>query len=222
MSCKILSGGAAARAEEIDWPAAGSPPGRAASGRHNPAPAASSPAAEEAIESLVAARAAGIRDAAYRQGESDGYQRASAELAPVLDRLARSIAEVAALRPRIRRETERDLVELSLLIARRVLRREVSVDPDAVCGLLHAALDKTSLRDVVEVRTHPGHKAALEQRLRALDATARITLKPDPRLEPGAVVVETLHGEIDASLETQLSEIQRGMADLLEAPGSRP
>lgn len=222
MSCKILSGLGAAAAEQIEWPAAGSPPGRSPVGRHAPAPAPPAAAAEDAIESLVAARAAGIRDAAYRQGESEGYQRASAELAPVLDRLARSIAEVAALRQRIRRESERDLVELSLLIARRVLRREVSVDPDAVCGLLHAALDKASLRDVVEVRTHPGHKAALEQRLRALDSTARITLKADPRLEPGAVVVETLHGEIDASLETQLAEIERGLADLLEAPGNTP
>jgi flagellar assembly protein FliH len=217
MSCRILTGSAGAAAAEIVWARVGPP----SAGGGASAPGPSGAAAEAAVESLVAARAAALREAAYREGEAEGYQRGKSELAPVLDRLARSVAEISALRPRIRRETERELVELALMIARRVLRREIGVDPDAIGGLLHAALEKTSLREVVEVRTHPDHKAALEQRLRGVEAGVRIALKADPRLEPGAVVVETLHGEIDASVETQLAEIQRGMADLLEAPGGK-
>jgi flagellar assembly protein FliH len=214
----MLGGAELESIEEIRWPEAGAAP--TARSSPPPARAAEHAAAPAAIESLIAERVALERDAAYRQGESEGYHRARTEQAPLMDRLARSIAEIAALRPRIRSEAERDLVELSILIARRILRRELTVDPDAICGLLRAALDKTSLREVIEVRTHPEHRHALEQRLRALDSPAKIAVKPDPRLEIGAVIVETLHGEIDASLETQLAEIQRGMADLLEAPGA--
>jgi flagellar assembly protein FliH len=39
---------------------------------------------------------------------------------------------------------------------------------------------------------------------------------PDPGLERGAAVLETARGELDASIETQLAEIERGFADLVE------
>ena len=52
----------------------------------------------------------------------------------MLERLARAIDELAGLRPRLRQEAEADLVQLALAIARRVLRREIAVDPEALHG----------------------------------------------------------------------------------------
>src|SRR5450755_1398284 len=76
------------------------------------------------------AHAAGVQE-----GEIAGRSRATAESQPIVERLGRSIQEIANLRARLRREAEADVVQLALAIARRVLRREVSVDPDALRGL---------------------------------------------------------------------------------------
>jgi len=37
----------------------------------------------------------------------------------------------------------------------------------------------------------------------------------DPQLTPGSAVFETSRGELDASVSTQLDEIQRGLTDLV-------
>src|ERR1035438_2056341 len=70
-------------------------------------------------------------EAGLREGEAAGRQRAAAEVQPVIDRLARCIEEIGGLRARLRAEAESDLIQLSLAIARRVLRRELAIDPEA-------------------------------------------------------------------------------------------
>ncbi len=71
---------------------------------------------------------------------------------PVLERLARTIEELGHWRARLRREAEGDMVQLSLAIARRVLRRELAVDPDAMHGLVLGALEKLQAQEICRVQ----------------------------------------------------------------------
>ena len=97
--------------------------------------------------------------AGQREGETAGRNRAAAELQPILERLASSIQEIANLRARLRREAEADVVQLALAIARRVVRRELSADPDALRGLVLAALEKLQGQEISFVKVHPSHVA---------------------------------------------------------------
>jgi flagellar biosynthesis/type III secretory pathway protein FliH len=83
-------------------------------------------------------------------------------------------------------------------------------------GLVKAALDQLDLRETHRLRAHPQDAPALEQRLRELGLPARLEIVPDAGLERGAAVFETSRGEMDASMDTQLAEISRGLADLVE------
>ena len=155
------------------------------------------------------------RAAAMREGEAAGRSGAAAELQPVIERLSRSIDELARLRPQLRRNAEGDMVKLSLAIARRVLRRELAIDPDALHGLVLAALEKLQGQEICRVKVHPSLSAAVSACLRASAAGQEIEIAPDPSREPGAVVFETRRGNLDASVESQLQEIERGLADRL-------
>jgi len=159
---------------------------------------------------LREAHAAGIRE-----GETNGRNRAAAELQPAVERLARSIEELAGLRARLRREAEGDVVKLSLAIARRVLRRELAVDPDAMRGLVLAAIEKLQAQDVSRVRVHPSHAALVGACLRQTVTGSSVEVIADPSREPGAVIFETQRGNLDASVDAQLQEIERGLADRL-------
>lgn len=108
------------------------------------------------------------------------------------------------------------MVQLALEIARRILRRELTVDPEAILGLVRAGLESVSLREVLEVRLHPAHAETVRLCLNKLGAPAALAVIADPHLEPGALLVETRRGGFDASADSQLEEIQRGFADLLE------
>jgi flagellar assembly protein FliH len=160
-------------------------------------------------------RVAEARAAGLREGETTGRSRAVAQLQPVLERLARTIDELAALRPRLRREAEADMVKLAIAIARRVVRRELGVDPEALHGLVLGALEKLQIQEVSRVRVHPSQAAAVAALLRERSSGSAIEVVPDHSGDPGAAVFETARGNLDASVESQLGEIERGLADTL-------
>jgi flagellar assembly protein FliH len=156
------------------------------------------------------------RAAAFREGESAGRNQAAAQVQPVIERLARSVEELALLRPRLRREAEHDMLRLALAVARRVLRRELAVDPDALHGLALAALEKVSNQQVHRVRVHPSMAPQMRALLEKSAAHAAVEVVPDASREPGTLIFETERGNLDASVESQLEEIERGLADRLQ------
>jgi flagellar assembly protein FliH len=160
-------------------------------------------------------RAREAHAAGLREGEAAGHKRAAAELQPVIDRLARSIEEIGGLRARLRAEAEADLIQLSLAIARRVLRRELAIDPEALHGLVLGALEKLHGQEISRVRVHPGHAALVTESLRQNSASANVEVIADPSRELGTVIFETQRGNLDASVDSQLQEIERGLADCL-------
>jgi len=164
----------------------------------------------EAEQRIREAHAAGVRE-----GETAGRSRAAAELQPVMERLVRTIDELAGWRSRLRAEAEADLIKLALAIARRVLRRELAIDPEALHGLVLAALEKLQAQEICRVKVHPSHAAAVTGYLSQTLTGAAVDVIPDPSREPGSVVFETSRGNLDASVETQLQEIERGLADRL-------
>jgi flagellar assembly protein FliH len=151
-------------------------------------------------------------DAGHREGESAGFTRAEETGRPVFEKLASSIAEIAKLRTKLRNETEKDLVTLALAIAKRILHREISLDPMAIQGIVRAALEKVQTREITEVRIYPGHEEVIRRCLSAIHATG-IEVICDPALQPGDLTVATRRGDLQASIDTQLSEIERGLTD---------
>jgi flagellar assembly protein FliH len=152
----------------------------------------------------------------FADGKTAGKEHAAAELQPVLERLSRCLSELAALRPGLRRDAEKDLVKLSIAIARRVLHRELTLDPESIEGLIKVALDRLESRELCTVRVHPDQQAAIRILLDRFSNAHKIEMISDKSLRLGDVLLETAHGTIDASVDAQLSEIERGFADRLQ------
>ena len=167
------------------------------------------------IEQQCEQRVKEARAAGLREGEAAARPRAAAEVQPVLEKLARSIEDLAQIRGRLRKQAEGDTIKLSLAIARRVLRRELAIDQDAMRGLVMAALEKLQAQEICRVRTNPAQAAAVTACLREAASNAKVEVIPDGSLQPGGVVFETNQGNLDASVDSQLAEIERGLADHL-------
>ncbi len=218
MLSRILSGEAGSAAPRVTWPSTGGPaPARTAA--PGGADAAGGQAAQDArriaeLEQQIERRAREARDTGHREGEAAGRAQANAALQPVLEKLAQGIQEIAGLRPQLVREATADLVGLSLGIARRILHRECSVDPAALEGLVGGALQKLPGQEICRLRIHPELEPGIRQAL-AREGRSGLALVADGTLERGAILVETARGKLDASLETQLGEIGRGLVDRL-------
>lgn len=181
---------------------------------------------QEEVESVKRAMEAALDHArltahaeGVRQGEQRGRQQAASEVESVIARLLRTIEDLSATRDEFRREAEGDVVRLALGIARRVVHREVTIDSTVLLGVVRAALDKIGARELHRVLVSPGDRPTLAAGVESLRLNRRIEVVADPNLERGAVLFETVKGSLDASLETQLDEIERGLIDAL---GRRP
>jgi flagellar assembly protein FliH len=167
----------------------------------------------EQLQREIPQREQQARAAGLREGEAAAYEQAVARLEPVAEQLARTVADLAQSRRRLRREAEHDVVKLALAIARRIVLRELSVDPETIVGVVKAALEKIETREVDRLRVNPEDAEILRKQFQHLGQNLRLELASDPRLSRGSAVFETSRGNLDASVDTQLEEIQRGLVD---------
>jgi len=168
---------------------------------------------EADIEPLLA----GAHKKGFEEGQAAAKQSAAAQLEAMQMKLARSIEELSGSRLRYRREAEQDVVALALAVARRILHRELTVAPEVLLGLVKAALDKMEAREVHQVRISPADAPLVCQFFEQMGLPQRIEVIPDASLGRGGVLVESSRGLLDASVDTQLAEIERGFADLVRS-----
>jgi len=214
MLCRILNAGQAQESvQAIDWRPANGAAAQRASDVSPDAAALQRQVAE--LERAMQVRVKQAADAALQDGIRRGREEAAADVKPMLERLARSTADLSALRDRVRRQAEHDLVKLALAIAKRVMHRELAIDPDAMQGIVRAALDRLQNRDVDRLRVHPNHVGSVRACLEEAGRAPAIEVVADPALNAGDAVFETSLGELDASVDSQLREIERGFADKL-------
>lgn len=167
----------------------------------------------ETLQQLQLATVAERREAT-EAGRRQGDQEARAELLPVMERLNASIAEIVAMRSDLRRRAERDVVQLALLIARRVLHRQLNVDDDALTAIARVAFERLTRSESYTVTVHPRFATSIASALPAAQSSS-VQIKPDPECDPGTLTIRSTDGVIDASVDAQLDEITRGLADRL-------
>jgi flagellar assembly protein FliH len=149
-------------------------------------------------------------------GEASGAQRAAQRIDPAIGAFNKMAEEIATLRKRFRAEVEEDTVKLAIAIARRVLHREVATDPEAILGLVMAAFQKLNARETQRLRVSPPDAALLQEHRARLAVPQGLEICADGSLPAGSVIFETSRGEMDASIDTQLGEIERGFADIVK------
>jgi flagellar assembly protein FliH len=167
------------------------------------------------INASVEQRLRQAYESGLREGAAAGKKEAEAGLHDVVQRLTSAIDEVTSMRSDAIRRAETDVVRLSMEIARRILHRELSVDASALEPLIKAALDKLRTQDIYRVRVHPAQEQLVRNCLEQSGRNAAIEVVGDPSQPRGAAVFEISRGSLDASVDTQLREIERGLADRL-------
>lgn len=155
---------------------------------------------------------------AFENGRREGEQRARAEISPMLERMNGSIAETVGVRAELRHRAERDVVQLAILIARRILHRELSVDPNALTALARVVFERMARAESCRITVHPSFAPALSAALGS-GQTGRMHIEPDPDCAVGTLIIRSEEGLIDASVDSQLDEISRGLIDRI-APGA--
>lgn len=167
----------------------------------------------EKIRVLESAAESAKREA-FEAGHRKGEEEARAATAPVIDRLNASIAEIVGMRPELRRLAEKDTVDLALKIAKRILHRELSVDNNALKALARVVFDRLARSETWQLTVNPQFADSIRGAIPS-GTLDRICIEADPTCAPGTLIARCADSRIDASVETQLDEINNGLMDHL-------
>jgi flagellar assembly protein FliH len=154
----------------------------------------------------------------FAQGERSGQEAANQRGEAMLRRLTQTLQELTELRSQMIRQTERQMVELALAVARRIVHREVSIDPDLLVAMARVALDRLGAAAQITVRLSPDdYQLTGAARVAHLTAT-NVTVVADGRIPRGGCQVESDMGTLDAGIDAQIHEIAQALLGRADAP----
>jgi flagellar assembly protein FliH len=156
------------------------------------------------------AREERIREIARAEAEMAAKIRLEEELRKGREQLAKVLDDFQRERNRYFETIEAEIVQLALAVARRILHREASIDPDLLAGLVRYSLEKLRDGTKVKARVHPSDTGQMERTF-----GGRIEIIRDEELAPGTCVLVTEIGSTAINVDEQLKEIEHGLADLL-------
>lgn len=173
--------------------------------------------AGERREKITAAELDGIARAAWEEGHAkghaDGQAAAAAEAKRRHDALDQRIAHFDGLLAALARplseldaEVESQLAQLSLTVARHLVRRELRIDPAQVIGILRQAVSllPAAARDV-RVHLHPDDAALVRAKLASPATEQAWSVVEDPVMARGGCRVTAENSQIDARLEARVN-----------------
>jgi flagellar assembly protein FliH len=163
---------------------------------------------EEEVERRVAlARETAIAETEFRLHSEQERARRECE-----QRVIDALREFGEERARYFQRVEREVVQLSLAIARKILEREAQLDPALLAAMVRIALDRMQAGPGVRVHV-PATEADMWRRMGK--GEGRWEVVADAALKPGACLVETELGKADFSFEAQLRDVAESFEQLL-------
>ncbi|TMA57346.1 MAG: hypothetical protein E6J75_07865 [Deltaproteobacteria bacterium] len=131
--------------------------------------------------------------------------------------LVKSLEELSVFRGQVRERYERELLELALGVARKVVQQELAERPEIWLGLIRGAVRRVVDRERITVRVPPRLLAFLRDALpelrASLDSVKELELVEDPSLPTGGCIIESRFGEVNLGVEAQLETIERTLRE---------
>ncbi len=162
-------------------------------------------------------------DKGLREGREAGIEEGKAELQRVIDRFHVVLAKAIDRRNEIIQESETQVVNLVLSIAKKVIKVISEHQKNVVINNINQSLQKLQQKSEVIVRVNLAdlklvtkHK---EDILKMAERVQNITIAEDTTVDPGGCIIETDFGEIDARIASQLREIEDRILEMVPIKG---
>lgn len=166
-------------------------------------------------------RAAEIEHEAYQKGYNAGreigYREGQGEVRRLIDRLGTILGHAIDVREQVIKESEKQMVEMILVVARKVIKDEIVERKEVVLNNIRDALSRIKERDRIDIRVNfadleltTAHK---DEVVKMLESLRKVNIYEDSRVDRGGVIIETDVGAIDARISTQLKEIEEAIRD---------
>lgn len=154
----------------------------------------------------------------YDKGSEDGFNTGKDEVTRLVDRTHKILEAVMSRREEILSETEQQIVELVILMTRKVVKVLSESQKSVVMANVLQALKKVKGRGKVTIRVNLADVKLttehIQDFIRQVENVEEITVLEDSTVEKGGCIVETDFGAIDARIQSQLSELENKILEI--------
>lgn len=168
--------------------------------------------AKEQVSAIEASARERGREAAVQQAVQTAQAHLDQRLQTLVPALEKAVVDIQQSRATWLRHWEQNTLRLATEISERLIRRELTVQPDITLEWIHEALELVTGEGRVTLQLHPDDHETLGERAEKLIARltklGSATIVSDPTVERGGCRVVTDFGSVDLQLSTQLQRIR--------------
>ena len=154
----------------------------------------------------------------YKEGHEQGFMEGQNEVNRLVERVHKIVESVMVRREEILCETEQQIVELVLLMTRKVVKIISENQKTVVLSNVLAALKKIRTRGNITLRVNTEDlkltTAHVDEFIKRIENVNGISVIEDSSVDKGGCIVETDFGAIDARISSQLAELESKIMEI--------
>ena len=164
------------------------------------------------IVSRAQLEAVAIKEEAKKEGYEEGLTSAKNDI----EDLKSKFAEFFNYKTEVYEKVSDCIYEVSMEIARKIINKQVENDKEYIISMIKGVVEEIhKTENKITLKVMPKDVEIVRDKISEIFSgeyfEAKISVIPDNEIKEGGVIVETSNGLIDATLETQLSIIEKAL-----------
>lgn len=159
------------------------------------------------------------------EGQDTGLELGTQKIEPVISAIKEALIQLNAIREETYLQLEKEVVELALAIAQKVICREIATDKETVVCVAREALAKVDDAGKVKIKMNPTDLKFINetkyQLANLIPDVNNVTFEAEENIQSGGCIIETELGEIDARIEKQLQAVKESFLGAMEKEANK-
>ncbi len=160
------------------------------------------------------------REKGYEQGVLEGQEAGLKTVDNLIGEVKQIKQNILSEKKTIAKELEEQIIGLIISCVRKIINYELDADHRLLLNLVENGIEKCTYTNSLIVRVSENdyevvnlYKDKIYIMTEGID---NIEIKKDPALEDSSIIIETVSGTVDASLQTQITQIEQMFYGVLE------
>jgi len=156
------------------------------------------------------------RAAGHAEGLAEGERAAREQFQPLVESFEKVTRELAAYRKQMYGRVEREMVEMVVALAKKVIRYEMATREESIQDMIRLAVQSVLDKEFMTIKINPEDKEHAEnfrpELTHLYPEIQKIVIEPQSGIARGGCVIETNFGAVDARIE----KLEEGLDKILQ------
>lgn len=159
--------------------------------------------------------AGAIKETSFKEGYNAGIEKAQSDI----ESFKENLKEFLSAKQEVFEYIAPDILEISVEIARRIVKREIEQNPQIILDSILDVLKEISREESrISLKVNPSQVSFVKENIPAIMETAgmdaKINVMSDDLISIGSCILHTSNGIVDATIDTQLEIIEKALKEI--------